>query len=140
MAKSQSGESPSKAGAPGVPPGPSPALAALLAWLLPGAGHFLLQRRLRAVVFCLLVVASVLLGIDLDGHLHVEMGAPLKSLGTIACFGLGLIYGVLRFILEYQGDVTAVGYEYGTAFLMTAGLMNLLLVLDAWDIATGQKE
>ena len=40
----------------------------------------------------------------------------------------------------YDGDPIGAGYEYGTVFLLTAGLMNLLLVLDAWDIATGKKE
>ena len=42
--------------------------------------------------------------------------------------------------LGYAGDITGPGYEYGTAFLLGAGLMNLLLVLDAWDVATGRKE
>ena len=53
---------------------------------------------------------------------------------------MGVPYFVLRYVLHYQGDVISAGYEYGTAFLLTAGLMNLLLVLDAWDIALGKKE
>jgi len=115
-------------------------LAAFLAWVFPGAGHFALGKRRRAVLFCVLVLACTWLGVDLDGHLHTEFGAPLKTLGTIACGGLGILYGILRFVLGHQGDVASLGYEYGTTFLMTAGLMNLLLVLDAWDIARGSKE
>jgi hypothetical protein len=46
----------------------------------------------------------------------------------------------LRFLLHYEGNVMAAGFEYGTAFLLTAGLMNWLLVFDAWDIARGYKE
>ena len=54
--------------------------------------------------------------------------------------GMGLPYFLLRYLAGYTGEVIAPGYEYGTAFLLTAGLMNLLLVLDAWDIARGKKE
>ena len=54
--------------------------------------------------------------------------------------GMGTPYFVLRYGLHYQGNVMGAGYEYGTAFLLTAGLMNLLLVLDAWDIVRGKKE
>jgi hypothetical protein len=53
--------------------------------------------------------------------------------------GMGLAYFVLRFLVGYEGDLVAAGYEYGTAFLLTAGLMNWLLVLDCWDIAVGRK-
>ena len=126
--------------APGQVPTLAPSLAALLAWAIPGAGHFALGRRGRAVLFFVLVIVSVWLGLELHGHLHTEIGDPLKTLGTVACAGLGVVYGIVRFVLGYQGDVTSVGYEYGTTFLMTAGLMNLLLVLDAWDIARGTKE
>jgi len=54
--------------------------------------------------------------------------------------GMGLPYFLLLYPLPYAGDVTAQGYDYGTAFLLSAGLMNLLLVLDAWDVGTGRKE
>jgi hypothetical protein len=54
--------------------------------------------------------------------------------------GMGPIYFVLRFVVDYQGDILSPTYEYGSAFLLTAGLMNLLLVLDTWDIAQGFKK
>jgi hypothetical protein len=44
---------------------------------------------------------------------------------------------MLRFVLGYEGDVRSVGFEYGSTFLITAGLMNLLLVFDSWDVARG---
>jgi len=37
------------------------------------------------------------------------------------------------------GTVTAVTYEYGNTFLIVAGLLNLLVVCDAWDLVTGRK-
>jgi TM2 domain-containing membrane protein YozV len=116
-------------------------LAAALAWLLPGAGHFYLGRRRRAVAFLLLVAASLLLGCAFDGKLwRIVANEPLSVLGTLGSMGVGPAYFVLRYGLDYHGDPVAPGFEYGSAFLLTAGLMNLLLILDAWDITRGSKE
>jgi hypothetical protein len=115
-------------------------LAAGLAWLVPGAGHLYLGKRGRAAVFFVLVLASAVIGLLLQGRLFVVVPEqPLSRLGTLASMGMGPLYFVLRFGIDYQGDILAVTYEYGSAFLLTAGLMNLLLVLDAWDIAQGFK-
>ena len=116
-------------------------VAPLLAWLVPGAGHYYLGRRGRAVAFFCIVVVAAVIGTQLDGNLYrVEPGRPLTLLGTFASAGMGVAYALLRFLLEYRGDISAAGYEYGTAFLLTAGLMNWLLVLDSWDIVVGRKE
>ncbi len=116
-------------------------VAAILAWLIPGAGHFYLGRRGRAVLFLILIVTAVVVGVLLEGKLwRIVGGQPLSILGTLGCAGLGIPYFVLRFVLGYEGNLVAQGYEYGAAFIVTGGLMNLLLVLDAWDIAQGMKE
>ena len=113
----------------------------VVAWLVPGAGHFVLGRRGRGVSFFLLVLAAVVTGFFLDGNLYrVLPDQPLTMLATLGSMGMGAPYFFLRFYLGYQGDLTSIGYEYGTAFLLTAGLMNLLLVMDVWDIARGRKE
>lgn len=120
---------------------PSPAWMVLLAWAFPGAGHFALGRRGRAVVFCVIVLASLAIGCSLEGELYwPEAGRPLTLVATAAAMGVGAPYFVLRFGLAYEGDLVAPGFEYGTAFVLVAGLMNLLLVLDAWDIARGRKD
>jgi TM2 domain-containing membrane protein YozV len=116
-------------------------VAVLSAWLVPGLGHFYLKRPLRGLAFFALVVASVLIGCNLEGHLYQVMaGQPLTILATFASMGMGFLYFLLRYALHYQGNIMGAGYEYGTAFLLTAGLMNLLLVLDVWDIVRGKKE
>jgi hypothetical protein len=116
-------------------------VAVLSAWLIPGMGHVYLKRRLRGLAFFVLVMVSMLVGCQLEGNLYsVVRGQPLTILATAASMGMGFPYFVLRYVLHYQGDIMGGGYEYGTAFLLTAGLMNLLLVLDAWDIARGRKE
>ena len=112
-----------------------------IAWLIPGAGHFLLGRRGRGVIFFVLVLAMILTGVSLSGNLYrVLADQPLTILATLGSMGMGAPYFLLRYYLGYQGDLTSVGYEYGTAFLLTAGLMNLLLIMDVWDIARGRKE
>jgi hypothetical protein len=104
-------------------------------------GHFYLKRRRRAIAFFVLVMAAILIGYSLQGNLYQPVPKqPLTRLATIGAMGMGFPYFLLRFGLHYQGNVMAPGYEYGTAFLLTAGLMNLLLVLDAWDIVRGKKE
>jgi hypothetical protein len=117
-----------------------PFLVALVAWVMPGAGHLLLDRRRRGAAFFLLVLVSILVGCSLQGKLYwLSAGQPLSYLATLGSMGMGAAYFVLL-LFGYQGDVVAPGYEYGTTFLLTAGLMNLLLVLDAWDIARGVKD
>jgi hypothetical protein len=119
----------------------NPAVAVLSAWLIPGLGHFYLRRRLRGVAFLVLVLVSVLVGCRLEGNLYqVIPGQPLTILATLASMGMGFPYFLLRYALHYQGNIMGAGYEYGTAFLLTGGLMNLLLVLDVWDIVRGKKE
>ena len=119
----------------------NPWVAAVVAWLVPGAGHWYLGRRGRALAFLALVAASLALGLALHGNLYRPLpGQPLTYLATLGCMGMGLPYFLLRYLAGYSGEVIAPGYEYGTAFILTAGLMNLLLVLDAWDIALGKKD
>jgi len=120
-------------------------LAAALAWLWPGFGHLYLRRWSRGLALCLLVLVMVVVGASLDGHLWRFEGPPTASadaamaaLLTVVSWGLGGPYLVLR-LGGYGGDIASRGFEYGTAFLLTAALMNLLLVFDAWDISAGRK-
>ena len=115
-------------------------LALLLGWAIPGAGHLFLKRPLRAVSFFAIVTLSLVVGCALEGRLPMPIDEqPLSKPATIAGVGTGVAYFVLRGI-GYEGNILAAGYEYGSAFILTAGLMNLMLVLDVWDIARGQKE
>ena len=119
----------------------NPQLAAVLAWVLPGAGHVYLGRRSRGAAYFLLVAASLVIGYGLRGRLWAPTpGEPLSILATLGSMGMGAAYFVLRYAMHYTGEILAPGFEYGSAFVLTAGLMNLLLVLDAWDIARGKKE
>lgn len=126
--------------APALTPVGNPVVAAVAAFLIPGLGHVYLRRWRRGLAFFLLIMVSLWVGWDLHGNLYrVVPNEPLSILGTLGALGMGIPYWVLR-TQGYAGDILAAGYEYGTAFLLTAGLMNWLLVLDAWDISRGKKE
>jgi Family of unknown function (DUF6677) len=120
----------------------SPLVAAAMAWVFPGLGHLYLGRKKRAIIFALIVAACFGLGLSFEGRLYtIESGQPLTILATFAVYGTGLLNIAARmFSGNPGGTVLAVTYEYGCAYLLTAGLMNLLLMLDAWDIATGRKK
>ncbi len=130
---------------------PLPVLMAL-SWLVPGLGHALLGRRLRAAVFFLLVVVGFVVGLFLDGELMLPQSGdafgflsmlgsdPLRFLALVASVGNGLLFFVAHAVGAGQGVVTAAAYEFGNTFLLTSGMMNLLLVLDVRDIATGKKD
>lgn len=110
------------------------------AWLVPGLGHLLLGRRQRGVVFALVVGVAFVVGIVLNGELLApQSGEPLTYLAFIASLGNGVLYFLSQALGLGHGVVTAASYEYGTTFLLTAGMMNLLLVLDTHDLAVGKK-
>jgi hypothetical protein len=116
-------------------------IAVLLAWIYPGLGHFYLGRRRRALFYAAVVTVTFLFGLSFEGRLDSpEAGAPLTYLATFASLGSGFLGIAARLLVDnLRGTVLSVTYEYGCTFLRTAGLMNLLLMLDAFDIASGRK-
>jgi hypothetical protein len=114
--------------------------ALVLAFLVPGAGHFYLGRRTRAAAFFCIIAILFMIGLAVDGRLYtVQEGNLLSLLATLGSMGSGLLYFIGR-ATGPHGDITSITVEYGTAFMLTAGLMNLLLMLDVFDIAEGRKE
>jgi len=135
----------------------------LLAWLVPGLGHAWLGRRGRAVAFFLVVLATFVLGIASGGASPVISGQrPLTYLAVVDNLAMGpfdfiarrmtigeLVYRLpdsesdprrLEIMSRVRDRVRIPTYEYGSTFLLTAGLMNILLILDAFDIASGRKD
>jgi hypothetical protein len=116
-------------------------IAMALALAVPGAGHLYLRRSGRAAVFFSIVVFMFVVGLSIDGGLYTlaaSRGAALRLLATYGSMGSGLLY-VAGLLTGPHGSVASATFEYGTAFTLTAGLMNLLLVLDCFDIANGRK-
>ena len=140
----------------------SPWLPCLLAWLFPGLGHYYLGKKRRALVFCAVVLASFTLGLASDGSASViDREQPLSYLATFDNLALGpldllsraITFGSFTYRLppdpssprraeltdRLRNRVRSVTYEYGNTFLLTAGLKNILLILDVFDVATGRK-
>ena len=133
--KSTAAERPRAAAEPG-----RLALVCALAWLIPGAGHLLQKRRDKGLVFLIAIPAMFVIGLWLSGRLFpLEWSDPLVFLGAIADRGVGAPYFIARLMDAGAGTVTDQSYEYGNTFLMTAGLLNFLVILDAFDIAMGRK-
>ncbi len=119
---------------------PSHVLLFLLAWLVPGAGHFALGKRQKALVFAIVITMMFVIGLLLRGRLFpFTPGDPLVALAAAANVMAGLPYVIARLAGAGGGVVTAITYEYGNTFLIAAGLLNALVVLDAFDVARGRK-
>jgi TM2 domain-containing membrane protein YozV len=116
-------------------------LAMVLAYAIPGAGHFYLGRRARALAFFAIVVFMFGIGLSVDGSLYAlseARGQLLTVLASLGSMGSGALYFVGR-ATGPHGSITSMTFEYGRTFTLTAGLMNLLLVVDCFDIARGHK-
>ena len=110
-------------------------------WLVPGLGHFMLGRRGRGLIFFAVVMTLFLLGLYWGGELvELDRSDLLKLLAGLAELGVGLPYFVADLLGRGDGTVTSVTYEYGYTFLIVAGLLNMIIVLDVFDIAVGRKD
>jgi hypothetical protein len=119
--------------------------AVALAWLIPGGGHFLLKRPGRGGLIAASVTAMFLLGLMMRGALFQPQGGDLLT--TVIYYGgfIGdLMSGVLYFVTVWlgynQADVAGHVHDYGTKFLVAAGLLNVLAMVDAFEIASGKKD
>jgi hypothetical protein len=111
-----------------------------LAWAVPGAAHFWLGRRQKAIVFFVALTAMFVIGLLMHGQIFpFELADPLVALAALADVGLGAPWIVARMMGLGGGLVTATTWEYGNTFIIVAGLLNALVVIDAFDIAMGRK-
>ena len=115
-------------------------LVCAAAWIVPGAGHLWLGRRHKGVVFLVTLPLMYAFGLWLQGRIFpFDLTQPLVALAAFADIGVGAAYLAAKLMGAGRGDVIAITYEYGNAFLIVAGLLNMLVVLDAFDIAQGRK-
>ena len=120
-----------------------PAVAAfvcVIAWAVPGAGHLWLGRLHRGVIFLVALPLMFAVGLWLEGRIFpFDVGQPLAALAAVADLGIGAPYFLARALELGEGRVISTTYEYGNTFLVVAGLLNMLVVIDAFDIALGRK-
>jgi hypothetical protein len=115
-------------------------LLCLASWIVPGAGHLWLGRRQKGFTFLIALPLMFAIGLALEGRLFpFQLSDLLVCLEAVAEFGIGLPYFVASALGFGVGEVRAVTYEYANAFLIVAGLLNLLVVIDTYDVARGRK-
>lgn len=118
----------------------NPTVALVAGWLVPGAGHFLVGQVQKAAIFFVVLVAMFIFGLNLGGRLFPfpsPLGDPLVFLAAGAEWATGVPRLLAAFAGGGKGAVTQVTYEAGTTFLVTSGLLNILVALNASDVARG---
>ena len=117
-----------------------PALVLLIAWLIPGAGHFILGKWIRGLLLLGAILGMFLVGLGLQGKVYVpNTGNILDILGFAGQLGLGLLYMLARLLGWGASSVVTTLGDYGTKFLVVGGLLNLISAADAHSLASGRK-
>jgi hypothetical protein len=120
--------------------GTSPTLALIAGWLIPGAGHLLLGKWVRGLLIAASILAMFAIGIALQGKVYTpNTGEPLDMLGFAGDLGAGLLYGIARLAGWGQAPVLIAVADYGTKFIVVAGLLNIVAAVDAHSLASGRK-
>jgi hypothetical protein len=115
-------------------------LIGLAGWLLPGLGHALQKMWGRAITIFATVAILVALGTGMRGNIFVSSGGDaFDTLGYIADLGTGCFYFLARNLEKTGPDVSHANGDYGTRFMATAGVLNLLAALHAFEAARGHK-
>jgi hypothetical protein len=110
------------------------------AWLIPGCGHLLLGRKGRALILFASILSMFLLGLAMQGQFFtMQAGAYLRTLGFFGEMCVGVAMPAAMFLGYSGGNGFFPSSDYGTAFLVAAGMLNALTVFDAYDIALGRK-
>jgi len=109
-------------------------------WLVPGLGHALMKMWGRAAACFLTVAMLVILGAGMRGNVFTSSGNDaFDALGYLADLGTGTFYLLARSLERNGADVSHAGGDYGTRFLATAGVLNLLAALHAYEAARRRK-
>jgi hypothetical protein len=119
--------------------------AVLLGWMIPGGGHFLLKRKGRGALLLGSISLMFLLGLMMRGMMfQPKTGDLLTTLINVGGFFGDLAAGILYLLSVWMGydqpDVAGHVHDYGTKFLVTAGLLNVLAMVDAYEIAVRKKD
>lgn len=117
-----------------------PALCLIAGWLIPGAGHFLLRKPIRGVLLLISIVGMFTVGVALQGKIYTpNTGDLLDILGFVGQLGSGVLYFLARILDWGRPSVQLATADYGTKFIVVAGLLNIVSAIDAHCLANGRK-
>jgi hypothetical protein len=116
-------------------------LAPAVGWLIPGGGHMIQKRWIRGGLLFISIVAMFLLGLAMQGRIYKANGGDiLDILGFVGDIGAGALY-LLALANDWgQGAIAFATADYGTKFMIVAGLLNFIAIADAYHIAIGKKK
>jgi hypothetical protein len=115
-------------------------IAPALGWLIPGAGHMIQKRWIRGLLLFISITTLFLLGLAMQGRIYKANGGDiLDILGFVGDVGAGGLYVVTLAMDWGQGAIAFATADYGTKFMIVAGLLNFIAVADAYHIAIGKK-
>jgi hypothetical protein len=116
-------------------------LAPAVGWLIPGAGHMIQKHWIRGLLLFVSIVTLFVLGLAMQGRIYKANGGDiLDILGFIGDVGAGGLY-LISLALEWgQGAIAFATADYGTKFMIVAGLLNFIAIADAYHIAIGKKK
>jgi len=115
-------------------------LPLIVGWLVPGAGHFLVRKWGRGALLALAIVSMFVLGLAMQGKVYSGAHDILDILGLAGDLGSGLLYVVSRVLGLGADSVQVTTADYGTRFIVVAGLLNVIAAVDAHNLRTGRKE
>jgi len=116
-------------------------LAPAIGWLIPGAGHMIQKRWIRGLLLFVSVATLFVLGLAMQGRIYKANGGDiLDILGFVGDVGAGGLYIVTMAADWGQGAIAFATADYGTKFMIVAGLLNFIAVADAYHIAIGKKQ
>jgi hypothetical protein len=116
-------------------------LAPAVGWLIPGAGHLIQKRWIRGALLFVSIMTLFLLGLAMQGRIYKANGGDiLDMLGFVGDVGAGGLY-ILTLANDWgQGAIAFATADFGTKFMIVAGLLNFIAVADAYHIAIGKKQ
>jgi hypothetical protein len=137
---------PNRSPVAGTRPGAQPAsqggfvyLPLIAGWLVPGAGHFLQRKWYRGLLLAVSIIGMFVLGIAMQGKLFSGAKDILDLLGLVGDLGNGLLYILSRALGLGADSVQVTTADYGTRFIVVAGLLNVIAAVDAHNLRTGRK-
>ncbi|HVN94489.1 MAG TPA: DUF6677 family protein [Terracidiphilus sp.] len=136
---------PNKPNAAGKPAAAKPSdqgfvyLPLIAGWLVPGAGHFLVRKPIRGALLAVSIIAMFAMGLAMQGQLHTSAQDILDLLGMVGDLGSGLLYFVSRMLGLGSQPVQTTVADYGSKFIVVAGLLNVIAAVDAHNLRTGRK-
>ena len=114
-------------------------LPLIVGWLIPGAGHFLVRKWGRGLLLALSILTMFVLGVLMQGKIYSNAHDILETLGLIGDLGNGVLY-ILSRVFGFGADqIQITTGDYGTRFIVVAGLLNVIAAVDAHNLRTGRK-